>query len=113
EYEKQKSGLANMVLEELEGHFGDILSNVEMIDVVTPATFSRYTGNWNGSIRGWTDFRLWVFGPNKAIKGLKDFYMCGQWVDDGHLSSVAKSGMDLARLICERDKKTFKHHHSL
>ncbi len=107
EYDIQKSILAESVLKELEWHFGNIKDHVEMSDVVTPATFFRYTNNWNGSIRGWTDFNLWISGRKKEISGLKDFYMCGQWVDAGYLSSVVKSGMDLARKICKRDKKAF------
>lgn len=107
EYDIQKSILAESVLKELEWHFGNIKDHVEMSDVVTPATFFRYTNNWNGSIRGWTDFNFWIFSRKKEISGLKDFYMCGQWVDAGYLSSVVKSGMDLARKICKRDKKAF------
>jgi hypothetical protein len=31
----------------------DIRQAIEVIDVSTPATVIRYTGNWNGGMEGW------------------------------------------------------------
>ena len=108
EYEKQKNEIGQYVIDELESRFGNIKNNLEMTDVATPATYVRYTNNWNGALMGWTDTRLFVHKPKKEIKGLKNFYMCGQWVGDAGLPGAAISGRNLAKIICKRDNKQFK-----
>lgn len=50
-YKYEKNRLAERVIEELERVFGDIKSNVEVIDVATPATFICYTNNWHGVMK--------------------------------------------------------------
>ncbi len=109
EYQKQKDRIAKEVIEILDKRFGNIANNIDVIDVVTPATFSRYTNNWKGSIEGWE----WVpsFIPeiiSKTINGLKDFYMIGQWVvPGGGINASFLSGRDIAQIICKKDKKKF------
>jgi phytoene dehydrogenase-like protein len=41
------------VVELLEQRFPASPQQVEMVDVATPLTFERYTGNWQGSFEGW------------------------------------------------------------
>lgn len=108
-YEERKKEIADHLIEEIDAHFGDIKSKVEMVDVATPATTIRYTNNWNGAPSGWgfEDFRFSINKPKKEIKGLKNFYMCGHWVGDGGLSEVARSGKDVAQILCKKDGKTF------
>jgi hypothetical protein len=72
----------------------------------------RYTNNWQGSMLGW-----WVMDEDgsmpikKELPGLKDFYMAGQWVDGGGVTTVIESGRDVARLICEKDNREFTTSH--
>jgi phytoene dehydrogenase-like protein len=108
EYDRQKDVIAKHVIDELENHFGNIRNNLKMVDVATPATYVRYTNNWNGALMGWTDFNLYVHKPKKEIKGLKNFYMCGQWTGDAGLPGAAISGREVTRIICKRDNKDFK-----
>lgn len=44
QYEKQK--------DEVNRHFGNIKDKLEIVDVATPATYVRYTNNWNGAPMG-------------------------------------------------------------
>lgn len=109
-YEEEKSRIAGEVVNILEERFGDIAANVEMTDVTTPVSFSHYTGNWKGSFEGW------LMTPEVGLKhlshtlpGLKNFYMCGQWVAvGGGLPGVLLSGRDTAQIICHDDKKEFE-----
>ncbi len=62
---------------------------VEMVDVSTPATVIRYTGNWCGSQEGW------LFKPGggsgccpNSLPGLKQFMMVGQWIMPGRWVAV-------------------------
>lgn len=102
DYDAKKDALAEEVIDELDAHFGNIKNNLEMVDVATPATYARYTNNWNGAIMGWTDVSLLINKPKKEINGLKNFYMCGQWVADTGLPGAVKSGRDIAQIICRK-----------
>ena len=109
EYRKVKDVLAKKIIDILEDKIGDIKENVEVIDVATPATFSRYTNNWQGSIQGWE----WLPGliPEHIkvdLPVLKKFYMTGQWImPGGGVSGAFINARDLARIICKRNKVKF------
>jgi len=77
--------------------------------VVTPATFKRYTNNWQGSIQGWEWLpRLIPESMRKELPGLRNFYMVGQWVEPGGgVPTAFISGRNLIQIICKRDKKKF------
>jgi len=80
-----------------------------MIDVATPATYVRYTNNWNGAPGAWQDYSLSFQKPERAVAGLQNFFLCGHWVgDDGGLSGSMQSGRDIAQILCKRDGKRFR-----
>ena len=41
------------VVRALDRRFPGLKDDVEMVDVATPATTVRYTGNWRASFEGW------------------------------------------------------------
>jgi phytoene dehydrogenase-like protein len=108
-YNKEKNKLAQNIIVIADSRLGNIRENVEMVDVATPATYVRYTGNWNGSVQGWANENLFKTNPfKKQLPGLDNFYLTGQWVEPGGgVPAVFKSGRDLAQIICRRDKKRF------
>lgn len=109
-YKQTKEEIAQNVIDFLDKKLGNICNNVEMIDVVTPATYARYTGNWKGSIQGWANEKIFEKNPfKKELKGLSNFYMTGQWVEPGGgVPTVFKSGRDLAQIICKKEGVKFK-----
>jgi phytoene dehydrogenase-like protein len=108
-YRREKERIANEVIEALEDRLGNIKSNVEAIDVSTPASIIRYTGNWKGSFEGWQPGRgTMMLRINKTLPGLKNFYMIGQWVEPGGgLPPALMSGRNVAQIICKKDRKKF------
>jgi phytoene dehydrogenase-like protein len=108
-YKEEKEKVANQVIDLLDQRFPGLAGQVEMRDVATPVTWERYTGNWRASFEGWqitTD----TFGMSmsKTLPGLKNFYMCGQWVEPGGgVPSAAMSARNLIQVICKQDKKSF------
>jgi phytoene dehydrogenase-like protein len=83
-YETEKKRLAAAVTALFESRFPKARGKVEVVDVATPATIVRYTGNWRGSMEGW------LYTPATGIKqlpcvlpGLGNFYMVGQWISPG------------------------------
>ena len=97
----------------LDGRYPGLAEKVEMIDIATPLTFERYTGNWRGSSQGWVPTpeasmgTAWFSG--KTLPGLERFYLAGQWVEMlGGVPSAALSARSVMRMICERDGKSFE-----
>lgn len=109
-YDNEKARILAEVIQVLEKRVGDVARYVEMTDVATPVSFRNFSGNWNGSFEGW------LMTPETGLKhlshtlpGLKNFYMCGQWVTvGGGLPGVLLSGRDTAQIICHKDGLRFE-----
>jgi phytoene dehydrogenase-like protein len=112
-YAAEKKEIAGKVIDNLERLLPGISEQIEVIDVSTPMTVERYTGNWQGSQEGWliktdTDQSLLLKGMDKTLPGLEDFYMCGQWVEPGGgLPTSAGSGRGVVRMLCKKDRRKF------
>jgi phytoene dehydrogenase-like protein len=112
-YVKKKEEIGKKVVELLEQRFPGISSQVEMIDVATPLTFERYTGNWKGCFEGWLitpeNSSTMMKPMSQIVPGLKNFYMCGQWVEPGGgLPTAVMSGRRLIKSICKEDREKFR-----
>ncbi len=110
-YKTEKQKISKQVLELLEAQYPGLADQVEMIDVSTPLTTLRYTGNRNGSIEGWlpSGQTLPPFRIDKTLPGLENFYMAGHWVEPGGgVPAAAMSGRNAIQLICKRDQKPFR-----
>lgn len=109
QYEEEKKRLSEQVIDRLSRIIGPLEDKVEMVDVSTPHSVIRYTGNWQGSFEG--------FAPTKAtlskslpkiLPGLKNFAMIGQWTTPGGgLPTAAKDGLDIAKKLCKEHGKPF------
>ena len=112
-YDRKKEETGKLLVEALEQRFPGITQQVEMIDVATPMTFQRYTGNWRGSFEGWlitpqNSYTL-MKPMSQKLPGLDDMYMCGQWVEPGGgLPPAIMSGRRFAKSICKEDGKKFR-----
>ena len=86
-YVQKKDETAGLIIRLLEQRFPGITDQVEVTDVATPLTFERFTGNWKGSFEGWLitpqNVHTLMKPMSQTIPGLKNFYMCGQWVEPG------------------------------
>ena len=114
-YETEKKEIALQVLDRLDRLYPGLSSQVEVVDVATPLTYERYTGNWQGSMEGWMistqnfDSIASGKGLSKTLPGLRNFYMIGQWVEPGGgLPPAATSARNIIQRICKADKKPFK-----
>jgi phytoene dehydrogenase-like protein len=112
-YEEKKGQIARTIVSLLEQRFPGIGEQVEMVDVATPLTFERYTGNWQGSFEGWLitpQNAGTIMKPmSQTLPGLKNFYLCGQWVEPGGgLPTGVMSGRRLLQALCKEDGNKFK-----
>jgi phytoene dehydrogenase-like protein len=110
-YNKVKEDLAQQVIDILDKKIGGIREHIEQVNIATPATFQRYTNNWQGSIQGWLPGKNMI-APSPIdvqLPGLKNFYFAGHWtIPGGGLPVAIKSARDVAMMICHQTRKEFK-----
>jgi phytoene dehydrogenase-like protein len=83
-YRAEKRRVAEAVTAVLESRLPGVREAIEAVDVSTPASIVRYTGNWKGSMEGWLPVAGSSFRPLPGtLPGLKRFRMVGQWVAPG------------------------------
>ena len=110
-YDAEKQLIADAVIEQLETRFPGLTEQIEVVDVATPMTIERYTGNWQGH-QAWFSPRntvgVMLKGLSRTLPGLENFFMVGQWAGAaGGLSVVATSARKLIQTICRRDRRPF------
>ncbi len=111
-YDHEQIQEADVVIDLLEEFYPGIKTDIEFVDVATPLSYERFTGNWQGSICGWLltkkTMPMMILGMRNTLPGLKGFYMTGQWVEPGgSVPIVAMSGRNIIQQICHEDKKEF------
>ena len=108
-YKSEKENILREVVGILDRRFPGLAQNLENSDLASPATFVRYTGNWQGSYEGWLPTpRILGRRLPRSLPGLEGFYMAGHWVEPGGgLPLAALSGRCVAQLICARSGRTF------
>jgi phytoene dehydrogenase-like protein len=108
-YEAEKKRIAEATVAELDKRWPGFAAQIEVVDVPTPATYVRYTGNWQGSPDGW-----YITPENmrktflRTLPGLSDLFMVGQWTAPFTGATIAAlSGRQLIQLLCKRQKREF------
>lgn len=114
QYRAEKRKVATFVQDFLERRYPGIREKIDIIDVTSPVTTERYTGNYNGSILAWKSFteaedlaNLLINKHGMRLPGLRGFYMAGQWIAGGGLIRAASSGRFAMQFICRDMKKPF------
>jgi phytoene dehydrogenase-like protein len=111
-YDGEKDRIAESVVLALDRRFPGLAQDVEVLDVATPMTWERITGNWRGAYEAWLPTRGNLMaslrgGARTTLAGLDRFFMTGQWVSGGGLPVVAPAARNLVKTICKRDKRPF------
>jgi len=109
QYQAEKHRVADAVIAILERSVADVRQAIEVVDVSTPATVIRYTGNWKGSMEGWLLTPRAGFRPLRStLPGLRQFLMVGQWVmPGGGLPSGLMTARSAIREVCKQDGLAF------
>ncbi|MCP2727398.1 phytoene desaturase family protein [Limnofasciculus baicalensis] len=112
-YDAEEIQESQIIIDLLDRFYPGIKNDIEFVDVATPLTYERYTGNWQGSSCGWLltkqTLPLSIKGLPKTLPKLRNFYAIGQWVEPGgSVPVVAMSGRNIIQQICREDKQTFR-----
>ena len=112
-YDSEELQESQILIDLLDQFYPGIKNDIEFVDVATPLTYERYTGNWKGSSCGWLltkqTLPLSIKGLPKTLPKLRNFYSIGQWVEPGgSVPAVAMSGRNIIQQICQEDKRTFR-----
>jgi phytoene dehydrogenase-like protein len=109
-YDEEKQQIAETVVAQLDKRFPGLAQQVEVIDVATPLTIERFTGNWRG-LQAWTEppqmLTAAMQGLTRTLPGLSNFHMVGQWAGGIGISTAAISGRNLIKRLCKQDGKGF------
>jgi phytoene dehydrogenase-like protein len=111
-YKEEQTEVSDEVIAALSPYYPDLADQIEEIDVATPLSYERYTGNWRGSTCGWLltkeTMPLLLRGVPKTLPGLDGCSMAGQWVEPGgSVSLAALAARNVVQLICHRDGRPF------
>jgi phytoene dehydrogenase-like protein len=114
-YKQEKEKIAQKVIQIIDGHYSGFADSIEMIDVATPLSFEKWTGNRKGAYMGWRNSSksMMIMMPN-VLPGLNNFYMTGQWVKvGGGLPTAITAGRDIIQILCKALEIPFKTTKSL
>ncbi|AOS63523.1 phytoene desaturase family protein [Actinoalloteichus hymeniacidonis] len=107
EYRAQKRQIAEFVREFLVSRLPELAGRIDLVDIATPATTNRYTGNFDGSILAWKAFSdaddlaaKLINKEHMRLPGLRGFSMAGQWVGLGGLIRAASTGRFVTQFLC-------------
>jgi phytoene dehydrogenase-like protein len=112
-YNAEELQESQILIDLLERFYPGIKADIEFVDVATPLTYERYTGNWQGSSCGWLltkqTLPLSIKGIPKTLPKLRNFYAIGHWVEPGGgVPVVAMSGRNIIQQICYEDRRIFR-----
>jgi phytoene dehydrogenase-like protein len=110
-YREEKHRIAESVISLLEGRFPGLRPQIEVVDVATPMTTLRFTGNGHGYRSPITSMVRALFTGRRlsqTLPGLANFYMVGQWAGVPGVPMVAAMGRDVVHAICRSHGRAFR-----
>ena len=108
-YVARKNGIAEAVIACLDRRIPGIRNDIEVVDVSTPASVIRHTGNWKGSMEGFMPTPGMSFRPLRmSLPALDRFRMVGQWVmPGGGFPSGLMTARRCVQEICRAEGRRF------
>jgi phytoene dehydrogenase-like protein len=110
-YREEKTAIAEMIIAQLDARFPGLKQQVEIVDVATPLTIERYTGNLHG-FQAWgakkNPWSTMIKGLSKTLPGLENFHMVGQWAGATiGISTQAIMARALIKTLCKQEGREF------
>lgn len=108
-YRAEKDHVARCAIAVLDRRIPGIGRAIDVVDVSTPATVIRVTGNWKGSMEGWLMTpATGIAALLQGLPGLDRFLRIGQWSQPGGgLPGGLMSARAALKTICHRARVPF------
>ncbi|MEN8224603.1 MAG: NAD(P)/FAD-dependent oxidoreductase [Bacteroidota bacterium] len=106
-YRSFKKEYADILIRRVEEKLVPGLQNhIEVLDIATPLTYLRYTGNRDGAIMGFQpNFKNIRGGVAKITTPIKNLYIGGQWAElGGGVPNAVKAGVNSALMVIKNEK---------
>jgi len=111
-YNDTKKRIANGIIDSIVPRFPGLKERIEIIDISTPPTAERFTGNrygWQAGPPKENVNEIMRKGLSNTLPGLSGFYHVGQWATASvGVSSAAAMARGFAKQLCKKDGKRFK-----
>jgi phytoene dehydrogenase-like protein len=109
EYQKQKQNIVTQVILALENRFPGFANRLVFTNAATPATYWRYTYNFQGSYAGWVPTPLALNQYfSRTVEGLENVYIAGHWFQSGGgIPPAVISARNAIQCICAQEKIPF------
>jgi prolycopene isomerase len=105
EYVKRKMEMADILINRAERIFPKLSSCIEKIEVATPKTIVKFTGNYKGAIYGWSQI-LSQSGKRRMRQKtiIENLFLSGAWTEPvGGVTGVMQSGVMAASKILHKE----------
>lgn len=105
-YEDAKKILEGHIRKTVEEVYPETVGKIEMVTIATPVTYERYCNAYRGAWMAFnTNKEMKSFTHSGVLKGVKNMYMAGQWLQaPGGLPVAAATGMWAIQRICKKEK---------
>jgi len=104
-YKKKKKEIADILIKRAACVIPRFFSYIDNMEIATPLTMERYTGNYKGAIYGWSQI-LSQYGSKRMKQKtlIKNLFLCGAWTKPaGGIAGVMQSGVIISNKILKRD----------
>lgn len=110
-YRDEKERMARLIIDRITPRFPLLQDKIEVMDISTPLTVERFTGNrfgWQAGPPKKDAARIMRKGLSKTLPGLDNFHMVGQWASASlGVSNVAMMARNFVKDLCKKEKKKF------
>ena len=107
EYNKEKDRFASMLIKRAEKVIPKLSQHIEVIEIATPLTVKRFTGNFNGAFYGWAN-TVNQFTPMDRLTNIpiKNLHLSSAWTFPGEgQAEVVAGGYKLTKQLVEKNAK--------
>lgn len=109
EYKEEKNRVAEAVRQNVEKHFSELAGQLEVVEVLTPYSFHKWTGAYKGSYMSFiTTKNIKPLKHRGRVSGIDNLYLAGQWINPpGGLPNALISGKYAVQRLCKDHKIKF------
>ncbi|MGL4346087.1 MAG: phytoene desaturase family protein [Cellulosilyticaceae bacterium] len=106
QYEQTKQDIEASIRAAVEKVYPETVGKIEMVDIATPVTYERYCNAYKGAWMSFnTNTKMKGFNHSGVLKGVKNMYMAGQWLQSpGGLPVAGATGKWAIWRICKQEK---------